>query len=380
MKKTLKTFVAGVVLGAVLFSIPALANSVKEMIEVTLNTITVAVNGTKVEGENILYNDTTYVPLRKVAEMLGKNVKWDDATKTADICDKDENEIVFFGEVVGTVNGKNIYKDQLDMYIQLASTSAQNVESGDVEKKAKESLVFDETIIKVANDLGIVIDNEFYDKYNAYVEQMNAQYGDFNQLLSAVGYTSKSYQHVQEIEYLKSKIIEKNKELYAPKGDELSKFYEENKEEFKYDGLVAKHILFSTQNEDGTEKTTSQIKAIERKANETYAKINKGADFDKLMNELSEDPGLAAYPDGYTFTKGEMVEEFEETAYSLNVGEVSKPVKSQFGYHIIKLIDKIEYFDITNSSVIDYINSQIEIKKLNEDITKKVAEISVSWN
>ena len=380
MKKTLKTFVAGILCGAVLFSIPALANSVKEMIEVTLNTITVAVNGTKVEGENILYNDTTYVPLRKVAEMLGKDVKWDDATKTADICDKNENEIVFGGDVVGTFDGKNIYKDQLDMYIAIASTSAQNVENGDVDKKAKENLIFDETVIKMANEFGIVIDNDFYDKHNAYVEQMNAQYGDFEQLLSAVGYTKESYQRVQEIEYLKSKIIEKNKELYAPKGDELSKFYDEHKEEFKYDGLVAKHILLSTQNEDGTEKTASQIKAIERKANETYAKINKGSDFDKLMNELSEDPGLKAYPDGYTFTKGEMVEEFEEAAYSLEIGEVSKPVKSQFGYHIIKLIDKIEYFDITNTSVINYINSQIEIKKLNEDITKKASEINASWN
>jgi len=380
MKKTLKTFVAGILCGALIMGIPALANSIKEMIEVTLNTITVKVNGTKVEGDNILYNDTTYVPLRKVAEMLGKNVKWDDATKSADICDKAENEIVFAGDALGEIEGKIIYKDQLDMYISLAKAADANLNDSDALNKAKENIVFDEAIVLMAKESGIVIDNEFYDKYNAYVEQMNAQYGDFEQLLNAVGYTKQSYQLVQEIEYLKSKIIEKNKDLYAPKGDELAKYYEDNKEYFKYDGLIAKHILLSTQNEDGTEKTSSQIKAVERKANEIYAKINRGGDFDALMKEHSEDPGLETYPDGYTFTKGEMVEEFEKAAYALEIGEVSKPVKSQFGYHIIKLVDKIEYFDITDTNVIAYINSQIENKKLNEDIAKKADAISVKWN
>ena len=57
--------------------------------------------------------------------------------------------------------------------------------------------------------------------------------------------------------------------------------------------------------------------------------------FDQLMQEHSEDGGLAANPEGYTTSKGEMVAPFEETALALKDGEISDVVESEFGYHII---------------------------------------------
>ena len=92
----------------------------------------------------------------------------------------------------------------------------------------------------------------------------------------------------------------------------------------------AKHILISS----GETRTEEEAKAI---ADEVTAKIKNGGDFDKLMKEYSEDPGLEAYPDGYIFTDGEMVAEFENAVKSLNKGSMTdEPVKSSFGYHIIK--------------------------------------------
>ena len=73
-------------------------------------------------------------------------------------------------------------------------------------------------------------------------------------------------------------------------------------------------------------------------AESTLAKIRAGADFDALMQELSEDPGLVQSPNGYTFTKGEMVEPFENATYALEENKVSDIVESDFGYHIIKRI------------------------------------------
>lgn len=112
----------------------------------------------------------------------------------------------------------------------------------------------------------------------------------------------------------------------------------------------AKHILLLTKdmneqvtNEDGTvgyapldEETVAAKKAL---ADDLYAQLEGASDpitlFDSLMNEHSEDSGLAAYPDGYTAYKGQMVPEFEETALALQDGEISQVVESDYGYHII---------------------------------------------
>jgi len=79
----------------------------------------------------------------------------------------------------------------------------------------------------------------------------------------------------------------------------------------------------------------------EEKAKEVLEKINKGDDFGKLAAEYSNDPGSKADDGklGY-FSKGQMVKEFEEAAFALKKGEVSKPVKSKFGWHVIKVEDR----------------------------------------
>jgi len=88
MKKELRAFIAGIIITIMLLSSVALADNLKQTIEVVFNSINITVNGEKVEADNILYNGTTYVPLRAVAEMLGKEVEWDGATRTASINDK----------------------------------------------------------------------------------------------------------------------------------------------------------------------------------------------------------------------------------------------------------------------------------------------------
>ncbi|MCI5971133.1 MAG: peptidylprolyl isomerase, partial [Oscillospiraceae bacterium] len=91
-------------------------------------------------------------------------------------------------------------------------------------------------------------------------------------------------------------------------------------------------------------------------------------------------PGLSQNPDGYTFTKGDMVKEFEDAAYNLDVGKVSTPVKSAYGYHIIKVVDKIDYIDASDSSAENYIVSQIKMQKLDKDVQTKLDSIGESWN
>lgn len=103
---------------------------------------------------------------------------------------------------------------------------------------------------------------------------------------------------------------------------ELKEAYDAKKPEVK-----ASHILVQD------EKTAKEVKA----------KLDKGEDFAKLAKEYSQDPGSAENGgDLGFFGPGKMVPEFEEAAYKLKKGEVSEPVKSSFGYHIIKVTDKKE--------------------------------------
>jgi len=99
-------------------------------------------------------------------------------------------------------------------------------------------------------------------------------------------------------------------------------------------------------------------------ANEVYDKVGKGEDFTKLAVEFSQDPGSKADGGklGY-FTKGQMVKEFEDAAFALKKGEVSKPVKSKFGWHVIKVEDRREKPLPTYDEVKDQIvNSMVQQK------------------
>lgn len=128
--------------------------------------------------------------------------------------------------------------------------------------------------------------------------------------------------------------------------EELKKYYNEYKPKVK-----ASHILVDD------EKTAKEIKA----------KLEKGEDFAKLAKEYSKDTGSAQNGgDLGWFGPGKMVEEFEKAAYALKVGEISDPVKTQFGYHIIKVTDKEEKksFDEMKEEI------EFEVKKSKLDTSK----------
>jgi peptidyl-prolyl cis-trans isomerase C len=111
----------------------------------------------------------------------------------------------------------------------------------------------------------------------------------------------------------------------------------------------------------------------EAEAKEILAELKKGADFEKLAKEKSKDPGAASGGDLGYFTKEQMVPEFAAVAFKLNKGELSEPVKTQFGWHIIRVDDKrikpAPEFDKVKPQLVQYLERKAQgelIAKLRE--------------
>lgn len=142
-----------------------------------------------------------------------------------------------------------------------------------------------------------------------------------------------------DLERFLSKISDSQAAKFAEENPtKIQEFYDANKAKFSSpETITASHILITT--EPGNE--ASEKSALE-KINQIKARAEK-EDFGKLAQEFSDDPGSKSKNgDLGSFSRGKMVPEFENVAFALEPGKVSEPVKTQFGYHLIKVAKKSE--------------------------------------
>lgn len=117
----------------------------------------------------------------------------------------------------------------------------------------------------------------------------------------------------------------------------LVSLYGQKLEEKMIEKVNAKHILISVDPSASEE----EVNKAKDKANEVIKKLNEGGDFAALAKEYSNDPGVAQNGGdlGY-FSRGMMVPEFESAAFALEKGQISQPVRTDYGWHVIQLVDK----------------------------------------
>ena len=128
---------------------------------------------------------------------------------------------------------------------------------------------------------------------------------------------------------------------------EAKKVFEDNIAKVKPEQEIkARHILVETEDE---------AKAVK-------AELDGGADFAKLAAEKSKDKNAEGGDLGY-FTRGQMLKPFEDTAFALDVGQISDPVKTSFGWHIIEVQEKRDQKLPTFEDVKDPIMSQLVMRK-----------------
>src|SRR6201992_1863468 len=144
----------------------------------------------------------------------------------------------------------------------------------------------------------------------------------------------------------------------APTDGAMKKVYDDAAKQITGEQEVhARHILVET----------------EDKAKEIKAQLDKGADFAELAKKESKDPGASDGGDLGFFTKDQMVPEFSAVAFALEPGKISDPVKSQFGWHVIKVEEK----RARKAPDFDQVKSQIETyvtRKAQADYVAKLRE------
>lgn len=151
--------------------------------------------------------------------------------------------------------------------------------------------------------------------------------------------------------------------------DNMKKYYEENKDSFYTDTVTASHILLKTQDDNGKELSGEKKKEAKKKAEEALAKVKAGEDFAEVAKKYSQDTSASAGGQLGTFGRGKMVPEFEEAAFSMKPGEISDIVETQYGYHIIKVTDRVDKQE-TYDDVKDQIKSILASEKYSEYVEK----------
>lgn len=220
--------------------------------------------------------------------------------------------------------------------------------------------------------------------YNLFIDSLNPQLKQYfggeelnKDVVNELVYQALLYEDAMEKGMDKEdefiQVVEKTKEsmlkTYAlgkllataeVKDEDIKKFYEENKDAFKQEESAdASHILVEE----------------EDKAREIYEKIKNGGDFEELAKEYSTCPSKEKGGNLGTFTKGQMVKEFEDAVFENEVRTITEPVKTQFGYHIIKINQKNPAKELSFDEVKDRIVEQVRRQKEQEIYNKKITEL-----
>lgn len=149
---------------------------------------------------------------------------------------------------------------------------------------------------------------------------------------------------------------------------DAKKYYDDNPGKFEQPEMVrTSHILLATRDRNQKELGEAEKAAKKKQAEELLKRAKAGEDFEKLREEYSEDPGKKVNPE-YTFPRGRMVPEFEAAAFSLPAGQISDVVTTQFGYHIIKVHEKIAPKKVELSTVM----AQLKEGLAGQEIQKQI--------
>ena len=214
-----------------------------------------------------------------------------------------------------------------------------------------------------AEEMGITVTDEELEKR---LDELKEQFfeGDdvkYKEELEKQGLTEEQVLKDLRTRMLSEKIFEQVTSEVQVADADIEAYYEENKAQFEQpSSREVRHILVKTKAE----------------ADEIHAELENGGNFAKLAKEHSEDPASAKEGGKFTAQKGATVAPFDEVAFELETGELSEPVKTQFGWHIIEAVGDIEEASTQPlTAVEEQISTTLLEEKKNARINEWVADL-----
>lgn len=283
------------------------------------------------------------------------------------------------GDVLAKVNGTAITRAEVDRATQVLLTQSRAPKDippavrQQAEDTALDQLIAAELLYQTGLKLEIKdLDKQITDK----VSQGKARFAtpaEYEAALKANNLSEKELLEIVRKDIVINNLFEKEiiSKITVPEAD-VKKFYDENSDKFKRpDSFHASHILIGVD----AKATPEEKQKAKEKAEAVRKKILAGGDFAALAKTESACPSKEKGGDLGTFGKGEMVPAFEKATAALKPGEVSEVVETQFGYHVIKLTEKMEAGIVKLDESKEKIQSYLKQTKSQQAIIDYVAEL-----
>lgn len=277
-----------------------------------------------------------------------------------------------YNTVVAKANGKKIIKGEFDKALAIRKILLGSLygyeffDSGtgagylptvktDVLNEVVQQQVFEDK----AKELGLIDDEnaimeEAKDQMNDYIDALSNKDG-FNNALDKYGLTNDDFLTYFRHNVIQNKLYDETTKDVTVTDDEIKKYYDENPYEFteEENTMNLSHILVSTEDE----------------AKVVIDRINGGESFEAVAKAVSKDTETAekgGLLGDVTYVNSGLVQEFTDAAIKLKAGEISKPVKTTYGWHVIKCNSKEEYPEKAFDEVKEDIKTNLLSDKKNE--------------
>ncbi len=295
-------------------------------------------------------------------------------------------------DAVAVVDGTEISKAQLSEYMELSKKGYQRAnrefpkagtpEYQDVQTRDLAYLVQLVQLQQAAGDLGVEVADKDVDmlENQTIKSKFDGDRAEYEKALKKAGYTPEQYRKTAYLfAVLSSKIFRAVTKDVTVTPQEILGYYTANQSQYGTpESREVRHILLQVNGKDGK----VDFAASKAKADEVYAELKGGSDFATLAKKESADTGSAAEGGKYTVVRGGgTVPEFEQASFALATHELSKPVKTQFGYHLIEPIEDtkkatVQPFDKVKASIKVLLLQQ----KRNDEIQKWVEDQKAAYD